>query len=100
MTTDRKTVDDVLLTQMLEFILDAREDEFLQYVMDCGEDPVKLGAEGRQAILAAIKRHGKTKLRDARQQYDQRKTRVDKLRREIPAAHEDRQIYFATLVRT
>jgi len=100
MKPDRKTIDDVLLDQMLEFILEAPEDEFLQYVVDCGEDPVQLGREGRDAIAAALKRYGKTKLRGAREQHDQQKQRIEKLRRDIPIAYEDKRLFFARLVKT
>ena len=100
MKPNRKTIDEVLLDQMLEFILEAPEDEFLQYVKDCGEDPVQLGREGRDAIAAALKRYGKAKLRGARQQHDQQKHRIEQLRGDIPVTYEDKRTLFARLVKT
>ncbi len=95
----KKIIDELLLDQILEFILEAPEDEFLQFVADSGEDPVQLGREGRDAIAAAVKRYGKTKLHGARQQHDELKERIAKLRRDIPAGYEDKKALFTTLVK-
>jgi|ERR1051325_3574745 hypothetical protein len=99
MTTDRRDFDDILLNQLLEFILEAPEDEFLQYVIDCGDDPIKLGREGRDAILAALKRHGKSKLQNARQQHQQRKATIEELRRSVPSTFRDKQSMLAALLK-
>jgi hypothetical protein len=42
-----------LLDQVLEFILDAPEDEFLRFLEDSGHDPIALAREAREAITAA-----------------------------------------------
>lgn len=46
-----------LLDQMFDFILEAPEDEFLQYLKESGVDPAALAREGREAIAAALTRH-------------------------------------------
>ena len=68
----KRKVEEQLMDQILEFILEAPEDEFLQYLKDSGEDPVALAREGREGIAAALKRHGQQKLEAARQERSAR----------------------------
>ncbi len=60
------------MDQMLEFILEAPEDEFLQYLKESGDDPAALAREGREGIATALKRHWKEKLAAARREHSAR----------------------------
>jgi len=73
------------MDELLEFILEAPEDEFLQYLKDSGEDPVVLAREGREGIAAALKQHGKAKLAAARRDYRQQTSDIEMLREQTPA---------------
>ena len=86
------------MDQMLEFILEAPEDEFLQYLKDSGDDPVALAREGREGIAVALKRHGQTKLAAARRDYGQQTSSIEKLRQCIPSDLEGKQKLWAHLV--
>lgn len=52
-----RNVEEILLDQVLEFIVEAPEEQFLLYLIDCGEDAARLAAEARKAIFRAIGRH-------------------------------------------
>jgi len=42
------------MDQVLEFVLEAPEREFLRYLEDCGDDPAALAREGREAVARAL----------------------------------------------
>lgn len=86
------------MDDLLEFILEAPEDEFLLYLKDSGEDPVALAREGREGIAAALKRHGQAKLAAARRQHSQQAGDIEKLAQEIPADLEGKQKFWLQLV--
>lgn len=86
------------MDELLEFILEAPEDEFLQYLRDSGEDPVALAREGREGIATALKRHGQAKLSAARREHNQQNSDIEKLRQGIPADPQKKQSLLAQLV--
>lgn len=86
------------MDDLLEFILEAPEEEFLQYLKDSGEDPVALAREGREGIAAALKQHGQAKLAAARRQHTQQADDIEKLSQEIPADLEGKQKFWLQLV--
>lgn len=99
MTPDpKKTIEEQLLDQVLEFILEAPEDDFLQYLKDSGEDPVELAREGREAIAAALKRYGQEKLVAARQEHNQQAAEIKKLSQGIPTDLSEKQSLLAKLM--
>ena len=99
MTPDpKKTIEEQLLDQVLEFILEAPEDEFLQYLKDSGEDPVELAREGREAIAAALKRYGQEKLVAARHEHNQQAAEIKKLSQGIPTDLSEKQSLLAKLM--
>ncbi len=87
------------MDQVLEFILEAPEDEFLQYLKDSGDDPVALAREGREAIAAALKRYGQEKLAAARRDHSQQARDIEKLRQGIPADLQGKQSLLAQLIK-
>jgi hypothetical protein len=100
MTPDpKKTVEEQLMDELLEFILEAPEDEFLRYLKDSGEDPVVLAREGREGIAAALKRHGQAKLAAARRDFSQQTSDIERLREGIPADLEGKQNLLAQLIK-
>jgi len=52
-----RNVEEILLDQVLEFIVEAPEEEFVLYLIDCGEDAAGLATEARTAIFRAVRRH-------------------------------------------
>ena len=86
------------MNDLLEFILEAPEEEFLQYLKESGEDPVALAREGREGIASALKRHGQAKLAAARHEHSQQTSDIEKLRQGIPADLEGKQKFWAQLV--
>jgi hypothetical protein len=99
MTPDpKKTVEEQLMDELLEFILESPEDEFLRYLKDSGEDPVALAREGREGIAAALKRHGQAKLAAARRDHSQQSSDIEKFRDHTPADLEGKQRLLAQLL--
>lgn len=86
------------MDDLLEFILEAPEEEFLQYLKDSGEDPVALAREGREGIAAALKQHGQAKLAAARREHSQQTDNIEKLGQTIPADLEGKQKFWLQLV--
>lgn len=87
------------MDDLLEFILEAPEEEFLQYLKDSGEDPVALAREGREGIAAALKRHGQAKLAAARLDHKQKTSDIERLDQGTPADLEGKQKLWVQLVR-
>lgn len=87
------------MDELLEFILEAPEDEFLRYLRDSGEDPVVLAREGREGIAAALKRRGQAKLAEARRDFSQQTSDIERLREGIPADLEGKQNLLAQLMK-
>lgn len=87
----KKPVEELLLEHALEFILEAPEDQLLQLLKDSGEDPVELAREGRDAISAALKRHGHEKLTTARREYNARAEDLEKVKQDRPAYYIDKR---------
>lgn len=86
------------MDELLEFILEAPEDEFLQYLRDSGEDPVTLAREGREGIAAALKHHGQARLAAARRDHRQQTSDIDMLREQTPSDLEGKQRLLAQLI--
>jgi len=100
MTPDaKKPVEELLLEHALEFILEAPEDQLLQLLKDSGEDPVELAREGRDAIAAALKRHGQTKLQAARREHKARAEDLEKVKQDLPAYPIDKRQLLTELLR-
>jgi tRNA/tmRNA/rRNA uracil-C5-methylase (TrmA/RlmC/RlmD family) len=99
MTPDpKKKVEEQLMDDLLEFILEAPEEEFLQYLKDSGEDPVALAREGREGIAAALKRHGQAKLAAARRDHSQQSGDIERFRDQTPPDLEGKQLLLAQLL--
>jgi len=86
------------MDDLLEFILEAPEEEFLQYLKDSGEDPVALAREGREGIAAALKRHGQAKLAAARRDHSQQSGDIERFRDQTPPDLEGKQLLLAQLL--
>lgn len=86
------------MDELLEFILEAPEDEFLQYLKDSGKDPVALAREGREGIAAALKRHGQAKLAAARRDHSQLVSDIEGFYDQTPADLEGKQKLLAQLL--
>lgn len=86
------------MDDLLEFILEAPEEEFLQYLKDSGEDPVALAREGREGIAAALKRHGQAKLAAAHRDHSQQSSDIERFRDQTPADLEGKQRLLAQLL--
>lgn len=86
------------MDDLLEFILEAPEDEFLQYLKDSGKDPVALAREGREGIAAALKRHGQARLAAARRDHSQLVSDIEGFYDPTPADLEGKQRLLAQLL--
>ena len=86
------------MDDLLEFILEAPEEDFLQDLKDSGEDPVALAREGREGIAAALKRHGQAKLAAARRDHGQQSSDIESFRDQTPADLEGKQKLLAQLL--
>lgn len=86
------------MDDLLEFILEAPEDEFLHYLKDSGEDPVALAREGREGIAAALKRHGQAKLAAARRDHSLQSGDIERYRDQTPPDMEGKQRLLAQLL--
>ncbi len=101
MTTKSKKAPppDALLEQALEFIAEAPEDDFLEYLKDSEEDPETLSKMTGDAVAAAVKTVGKKKLAAAREEQKRKLADIEALRRErISAFGGDARAAFSQLV--
>ena len=95
----KRKIEDQLMDQVLEFILEAPEDEFLQYLKDSGEDPAALAREGREGIAAALKRYGQGKLEAARRQHGARMEDLARVRQGHPEYSIDKRSLLEELIK-
>ena len=89
---------EALLDQALEFIAQAPEEQFLQYLTESGENPQELSQMTAEAIESAIKAFGQKQLVAARKKQERKLAEMEALRQRIKTYGDNPRAAFTHMV--